>query len=125
MQVVCGVVEREGKVLICKRSGNVPYAGYWEFPSDVLLEGETLEGTLETSLFERISTISGKTERLFAFDSRCEPGARFFVVKVKFLETKGGLNGYDAAKWIRLAKIRKYRLFPDCVTIVKELQKIT
>ena len=53
MLVVCGIAERGGKVLVCRRGAGVPYAGAWEFPSEELQEGETLENSVETAFFDR------------------------------------------------------------------------
>ena len=125
MLVVCGVAERDGKVLVCKRSSAVPFSGAWEFPSEELQEGETLENSLKSAFFDRISTIPSKIRPAFAFDSATAPGCRIFTFKVNFLYTISQLNGYDEARWVRKNALKRLRLHPDCVTIVKEIQNFS
>ena len=74
------------------------------------------------AFFDRFSVISGSNSPMFAFDSSCVPDCRIFTFKVNFQETKLVLNGYNDARWVKLDKLRKFRFFPDCVTIVKEMQ---
>ena len=122
MLVACGIAEREGKLLVCKRPSGVPYAGAWEFPSEELLEGETLENSVETAFFDRISTVLTETRPICAFDSATVPECRIFTFKVNFLDTIGSLNGYSDARWVRKEKLCRLRLHPDSVTIVKEIE---
>ena len=123
MLVACGVAERDGKVLICKRSGSVPFSGLWEFPSAELSGGETVEDCAESAFFDRLLVNIGSARPIFAFDSRCLPGCRIFAVSVQLFCEKLELNGYDDAKWVSLNKLHKFRFLPDCVTIIKSLQK--
>jgi 8-oxo-dGTP diphosphatase len=120
--VVGGIAERGGKVLVCRRGAGVPYAGAWEFPSEELQEGETLENSVETAFFDRISTVLTETRPLCTFDSACVPGCRLFTFKVNFFETKMSLNGYEDARWVRKEKLCRLRLHPDSVTMVKEIK---
>lgn len=123
MLVVCGVAEREGKVLICKRQSGVPYGGCWEFPSEVLDDGEALEDCLEKTFFERLSVRLDRACPEGAFDSVCEKSCRIFTFRADFGAKIADLTGYDGAKWVSFNKLRKFRLFPDSVTIVKEIKK--
>jgi len=123
MMVTCGVAEQKGNFLICKRSWGVPFAGFWEFPSEEYLEDECIENSVGTTFFDRVSAVPVKTEPFFAFNSSSTPDCRIFAFKVNFLDTKLALNGYDESRWVSLPKLKKYRLFPDCVTIVNEIEK--
>jgi 8-oxo-dGTP diphosphatase len=122
MLVACGIAEREGKLLVCKRPSGVPYAGAWEFPSEELAEGETLENCVKTAFFDRISAVLAENRAIFAFDSACVPGCRLFTFKVNFFETKMSLNGYKDARWVRKEKLCRLRLHPASVTMVKEIK---
>ena len=125
MLVASGIAERDGKVLICKRPGNVPFSGLWEFPSVEISGEETLEDALAGDFFERLSTNLCAVEGAFAFDSRCIRDTRYYAFFVQISGKLGPLCGYDGAKWVSLNKLRKFRLMPDCVTIIKSLQKKT
>lgn len=123
MQVACGVAVREGKVLICKRGASGAYPGYWEFPFVPLEDGEVLEEALERGVFERLSSKVSAAVRLFSLDSRCVEGVRIHAYGVRLSEKHMVLEGYDAANWIGVNKLSRFRLLPDCVTLVNEMQK--
>ena len=123
MLVACGVAERDGKVLICKRPAGVPYAGCWEFPSEVLRDDEILENCLESTFFERLSVKLGALRPFMALDSVCAKSCRIFTYFAAFRERSLCLTGYDGAKWVKFNKLHRFRLFPDSVMIVKEIKK--
>lgn len=124
MLVACGIAERDGKVLVCKRQAGNPYAGCWEFPSEVLEGDETLENCLERAFFERLSVRLGALELVGAQDSVCREGYRIFTFRTKLDEKKTDLTGYDGAKWVRFKELYKVRLVPDNVILVKKMEKI-
>ena len=122
MLVACGIAERDGKVLICKRPAGVPYAGCWEFPSEVVEGDETLENCLEKAFFGRLSVNLYVTRLIGAHDSVCDKNCRIFTFRTDFLGKKTLLTGYDGAKWVSVNKLRNFRLFPDTVTLVKKME---
>lgn len=81
MLVSCGIAEREGKVLICRRPACVPYAGYWEFPSGEVEGNETLEDSLENAFFDRL-TVKLRSHRPLGAST---PNARKIAVFFLFL----------------------------------------
>lgn len=125
MLVACGIAERDGKLLVCKRPSGVPYAGTWEFPSEELTEGDFLEKCVKMAFFDRISIVLAETLPLFAFNSSTVPGCRLFAFRVNFFEAKMSLNGYEDARWVRKERLWRLRLHPDCVTVVKEIENFS
>lgn len=54
-QVVAAVLEHEGRVLICQRRADQPFAGQWEFPGGKVEAGETAEAALRRELQEELA----------------------------------------------------------------------
>ena len=54
VEVAAGLVYREGRYLIARRSPGVHLAGFWEFPGGKCEVGETLEECLRRELFEEL-----------------------------------------------------------------------
>lgn len=52
--VVAGVLERDGKVLICRRRADQPHPLKWEFPGGKLEAGESPESALVRELREEL-----------------------------------------------------------------------
>ncbi len=125
MLVSCGIAEREGKFLICRRPAGQSYAGFWEFPAAELEDDATLENTLESAFFDRLTVKLSEVRPAGAFDSSCVENCRIFAFFALFDEKKPALTGYDCAKWVSFKKLRKFRLFPDSVTIIKKIEKFS
>jgi 8-oxo-dGTP diphosphatase len=54
IEVAAGLVHRDGRYLIARRSPGVHLAGFWEFPGGKREPGETLEDCLRRELFEEL-----------------------------------------------------------------------
>jgi 8-oxo-dGTP diphosphatase len=52
--VVAGVIERDGKILICRRRADQPHPLKWEFPGGKVEAGESLETALARELREEL-----------------------------------------------------------------------
>lgn len=52
--VVAGIVEKDGKFLICQRKADVHNGLKWEFPGGKLEKGESPEAALKRELFEEL-----------------------------------------------------------------------
>lgn len=75
--VTAGIIEKEGRVLICKRPEGKRLAGVWEFPGGKLEAGETPEECLARELNEEL----GFDARVGAiFDARTETEFHEFLI---------------------------------------------
>ncbi len=54
VQVVAGVMCRDGRYLVAKRKNDVHLGGFWEFPGGKLEAGESLEACLRRELREEL-----------------------------------------------------------------------
>ena len=54
INVTCGLIEAEGKVLVARRAGNRENSGLWEFPGGKLSPGETESECLHREIREEL-----------------------------------------------------------------------
>ncbi len=54
INVVCGIIYREGKIFIARRKPHLSQGGYWEFPGGKLEPGEDPVAALERELLEEL-----------------------------------------------------------------------
>ena len=54
IQVVAAIIERDGRVLICRRPRGKVFAGKWEFPGGKMRPSETPQRALERELREEL-----------------------------------------------------------------------
>ena len=55
MQIVSGVLQQEGKILLCLRKNTEFYPDYWAFPVGRLESGENFVDALRRELFEEVN----------------------------------------------------------------------
>ena len=74
-QVVAAVLQREGRILICRRRPDQPHPLKWEFPGGKVEDGESPDGALRRELEEELG-ICGATGSEIARYEYAYPGKR-------------------------------------------------
>lgn len=118
MMAVCGFVHRKGRVLMCKRGSGMLFPGFWEFPTEVLEEGETAEDALERGFFERLTDIPVSLRPAGAVDFSCGGGGRLLAYDVELSRNFIHLYGYDDFRWVKLKDMRRLRVLEPHVTLL-------
>src|SRR5678815_488315 len=77
VRVVAAVVERDGRLLLCRRPAGKRHAGLWEFPGGKLLPGEPVAEAARRELAEELGVgVLAVGERLLTLP---DPGSVFVV----------------------------------------------
>ena len=66
--VVAALIERDGRILICRRREDQSHAGKWEFPGGKVEAGETPGAALQRELAEELGIAEVEAERLVEYD---------------------------------------------------------
>ena len=111
IRVVAAVVERDGRLLLCRRPRGKRHAGLWEFPGGKLLPGESIEEAAGRELAEELAV-----EVLSVGDLLLElpdPGSPF-VVEFHPVEIAGEPVAleHDALAWVRPEELGGLDLAP-------------
>lgn len=110
-KVVAGIIERDGKVLICRRRPDQAHPLKWEFPGGKLEEGESPEEALIRELSEELGIEAVAGSELmryeFAYPAK-QPVLLIFIHVTEWLgeienrifesiawENRDALGGYD------------------------------
>ena len=117
---VCGILERSGKVLLCKRLPWVRYPGLWELPTFEYEGLGTVENALEQGLFERLSLRAENIELLSTQDMRSIKCCRTWSYKVSQWTGFPFLSGYGAYRFVSPKNLHRFAMVPDSVTLVKK-----
>lgn len=123
MLAVCGIVNRNGRVLVCKRPSGSFFSGRWEFPTEVLENDEVLEDALERGVFERLSVRIKEFLPLGAVNLDAIDDCRLFGFQIKLEKNFVQLYGYGASKWVKVNELRKYLAVPESVMFVNFKKK--
>ena len=100
-QVVAAILEREGKILICRRRPDQPHPGKWEFPGGKVEAGESPEQALARELSEELdirnSAGTEMTRYEFAYPGRTPILLIFF--RVERFEGEPRNLVFDEIRW--------------------------
>lgn len=67
-QVAAGILEKDNRILICRRRADQPHAGKWEFPGGKLEPGETPEAALIRELREELGIEAAAPEEVTRYE---------------------------------------------------------
>jgi 8-oxo-dGTP diphosphatase len=110
LQVVAGILERGGRILICQRRPGQAHPLKWEFPGGKVEAGETPEQALGRELEEELGVGWGGGEEIARYEYAYPGKSRFELIffRVRFAgepenrifqemrwEEAGRLAGYD------------------------------
>jgi 8-oxo-dGTP diphosphatase len=65
IQVAVGIVERDGRVLVCQRKSGSRYELKWEFPGGKVNNGESPRASLKRELYEELNITAEVGEEIF------------------------------------------------------------
>ena len=118
-RVVAAVIERRGRLLLCRRPAGKRHAGLWEFPGGKLLPGESIPEAARRELAEELAVeVTAVGGRLFELP---DPGSPF-VVEFYPVEIAGEPVAleHDALIWARPGDLAGLELAPSDRAFVEE-----
>ncbi len=68
LQVVAGILERDGRVLICRRTASQSHPLQWEFPGGKVEAGETPRAALARELTEELAISGVESEEMTRYE---------------------------------------------------------
>ena len=110
LTVVAAVIERAGRILVCRRRADQPHAGKWEFPGGKVEPGETPEQALVRELEEELGIRAQAgpeiTRYQFAYPGKDPILLVFFSVTAFSGEPRNLV--FDAMEWTAAAGLPGY-----------------
>jgi 8-oxo-dGTP diphosphatase len=120
--VVCGIITKNSKVLICKRKPGKSMAGFWEFPGGKIESNELPEEALKRELLEELG-MKVELHNYFTtiVHSYKDLTISLIAYKCKFQEATFNLTDHDAYKWIDILDLLNWKLAEADIPIAKKL----
>lgn len=121
--VTAAIIEREGKVLIARRSPNSKLAGQWEFPGGKVEDGETLQQCLARELLEELGIVGVVGEHVHSSDYQYDHGSfRIEAFRVAWAGGDISLKDHDQVAWVSVDELSTYQLLPADIPIALTLK---
>ena len=121
--VAAALIQRHGRILICRRRADQDHPGKWEFPGGKLESGETPETCLRRELAEelRIEAVIGNeiTRYRFQYPGRKQLQLVFFQVAEYSGEPDYG--HFAEVRWAPLEQVPSFDFLEGDVEFVKAL----
>lgn len=121
MYIALGILEKDGKVLVCRRNRLLPGFRLWEFPTTEVGHGETIEDALERWTFESTGLRCVCSGFLPALDG---PGCRIFPVRMACENLFDAVKNADFCKLLKYNELRDFRFSFPSVIFIKWNKKI-
>ena len=122
LDVVAGIIWRDGKYLAVERPEGARMAGWWEFPGGKIEPGETPEQALVRELQEEL----GLTPLAWEFWRETEHAYEEFTVRLRFYHVREFTGGPEPRErqrmaWVDPADPCDLRFLPADITILQAL----
>ena len=101
LEVVAGILERDGRVLICRRKAGQAHAFKWEFPGGKVEAGESLAGALARELGEELGVAAVESEEIarYEFAYPGKPSIRLIFFRVTKFEGDPRNLVFEEMRW--------------------------
>jgi mutator protein MutT len=122
IDVVAGVIVRDGRFLAAKRSLTMQWPGFWEFPGGKVEAGESLGDALRRELLEELSIAIDGFSLWKVKEKKSTQGAirLFFHLVTDYSGTPKPREGQELA-WMTCEEARDYVFLPADKEILSEL----
>ena len=121
IKVVAALIEKEGKILIAKRStGAEETIGKWEFPGGKVEAGETEEQAIEREINEELELKIKATE--FLTNNQCEyPNKKIDLrlYRCEYINGEFKLHDHSEYKWVYPEELLTYDLAPADIPLAE------
>ncbi len=99
VHVVCGLIERQGKLLVARRR-QTDFSGWWEFPGGKVEPGESSETALARELREELGIAADVGERLDLGPSNRREGSSFWREESPVFRAFRPTPVHDQTAWL-------------------------
>jgi len=108
--VVAGVLERDRRILICRRRADQPHPLKWEFPGGKLEPGESPETALVRELREELGIESEAGPEIMRYEFTYPGKQPILLIFVKVTAWRGDIENriFDAILWERPEALAAY-----------------
>lgn len=126
VKVVCGIIFKDDRVLICRRKPGKSLEGYWEFPGGKVEQNETYEECLVRELQEELGlkiNVRGLFKSVVHHYHNNAIELISFVCTTDDVEAK--LVDHDRIEWVRVEDLLNWELAPADIPIAEKLVEKT
>lgn len=109
-QVAAGILEQDGRLLICRRRADQPHPGKWEFPGGKVEPGETPEVALIRELHEELGISADMPYEVARYEFAYPGKKAILLVFLRVPRWTGSVENliFDKILWEQPERLRDY-----------------
>jgi 8-oxo-dGTP diphosphatase len=121
--VVAGVIEREGRILVCQRRAGSRHALKWEFPGGKVEEGETAHQALARELEEELGIQAEIGREMARYEYSYPASAPFLLIFLRVRRYSGEPKNleFNALRWEARERLPQYDFLEGDAEFVRRL----
>lgn len=122
IRVVCGIIFKEDKILLCRRKAEKSLGGYWEFPGGKVEPAESERDALLRELKEELSMQVEINKHLKTIIHQYENvQIELIAYGCKFIQADFVLTDHDEIQWVEKRVLLSFNLAPADIPVAKGL----
>jgi len=108
--VVAGILEREGTILVCRRRADQPHPLKWEFPGGKVEPGESPAAALHRELEEELGIDSDPATEITRYEFAYPGKNPILLIFMRVTGWRGEMENriFDAMVWENPGRLREY-----------------
>ena len=109
-KVAAGILERDDRILICRRRADQPHALKWEFPGGKLEQGETPEAALIRELREELNIEAAGASEITRYEFAYPGKKPILLVFLRVTAWTGEIENriFETVLWETRERLREY-----------------
>ena len=125
VQVVAAVIEREGRLLVCRRQATDRYPLQWEFPGGKVEPGEDPRAALARELEEELAIRARVGAEILRYEYRYPQRPPILLIFLRVEEYQGELRNRQFAevRWEAPARLPEYDFVAGDAEFVRRLAR--
>jgi 8-oxo-dGTP diphosphatase len=125
IKVVCGIIHKEGKVLICRRKPEKSLGGYWEFPGGKVEPEESQIESLKRELLEELQLEVEIQDFFYASEHQYENfSIELIAYTCVYKESNMILTDHDQIEWVGHSELLDWKLSPADIPLAVRLMQV-
>jgi len=124
VQVVAAIIEREGRILICRRTAEQSHALKWEFPGGKVEPGETPPQALERELAEELGIQHASGEEITRYQHTYPGKKPILLIFYRVTEFEGTLTNliFHEMRWEPPARLAELDFVEGDTKFIREMK---
>lgn len=126
IKVICGIIYKNEKILLCRRKPKKSLGGFWEFPGGKVEGTESYENCLHRELKEELEM---SVEIKSHFKNVFYKYEKFSIELISFICQYKASNftmvDHDLYEWLDISELLNKKLSPADIPIAKAITKKT